>query len=95
MIHKDLPISGLMLIEHKVFVDDRGFFTERYNQENFQSFGFEQKFVQDNFSRSLPGVLRGMHYQFDQPQGKLVSCTKGRIYDVAVDLRNTEKNFGK
>ncbi len=95
MIDKNLPLAGLMLIEHKIFTDDRGFFTERYNQDSFRSFGFDQKFVQDNFSRSLPGVLRGMHYQFDQPQGKLVSCTRGRIYDVAIDLRHTEPSFGK
>jgi len=92
---KNLPIPGLLLIEPKVFRDDRGFFTEKYNQKTFHDFGFDEKFVQDNFSRSLPGVLRGMHYQFDLPQGKLVSCTRGRIYDVAVDLRHTEASFGK
>ena len=95
MIQKDLPISGLMLIESKEFHDDRGFFTERYNQETFLKEGFSEKFVQDNFSRSAPGVLRGLHYQFDQPQGKLVSCTRGRIFDVVVDLRHTEPTFGK
>ena len=84
-----------MLIESKEFHDDRGFFTERYNQETFLKEGFSEKFVQDNFSRSAPGVLRGLHYQFDQPQGKLVSCTRGRIFDVVVDLRHTEPTFGK
>jgi len=95
MIHRNLPIPGLMLIEPKEFHDDRGFFTERYNQESFAKEDFNEKFVQDNFSRSLPGVLRGLHYQFDQPQGKLVSCSRGRIFDVAVDLRHTEPTFGK
>jgi dTDP-4-dehydrorhamnose 3,5-epimerase len=95
MINENLPIPGLMLIEHKVFHDNRGFFTERFNHETLKALGFEQTFVQDNFSRSLPGVLRGMHYQFDQPQGKLVSCTRGRIYDIAIDLRHTEASFGK
>ncbi len=95
MIHRNLPIPGLMLIEPKEFHDDRGFFTERYNRETFQKEDFNEDFVQDNFSRSLPGVLRGMHYQFDQPQGKLVSCTRGRIFDVVVDLRHTEPTFGQ
>lgn len=95
MIQRNLPIPGLMLIEPKEFHDDRGFFTERYNRETFLKEDFKETFVQDNFSRSLPGVLRGLHYQFDQPQGKLVSCTRGRIYDVVVDLRHTEPTFGK
>lgn len=95
MIHRNLPIPGLMLIEPKEFHDDRGFFVERYNQETFLKEGFDENFIQDNFSRSLPGVLRGLHYQFDQPQGKLVTCTRGRIFDIVVDLRHTEPSFGK
>ncbi len=95
MIHRSLPISGLMLVESKEFHDERGFFTERYNRDTFMQEDFNENFVQDNFSRSLPGVLRGLHYQFDQPQGKLVSCIRGRIYDVVVDLRHTEPTFGK
>ena len=95
MIHRNLPIPGLMLIEPKEFHDDRGFFVERYNLESFGKEDFNESFVQDNFSRSLPGVLRGMHFQFDQPQGKLVSCTRGRIFDVVVDLRHSEPTFGK
>ena len=95
MIHRNLPIPGLMLIEPKEFHDDRGFFVERYNQESFLKEDFNEKFIQDNFSRSTAGVLRGLHYQFDQPQGKLVSCTRGRIFDVVVDLRHTEPSFGK
>ncbi len=95
MIHRNLPIIGLMLIESKEFHDERGFFTERYNRETFLKEDFNETFVQDNFSRSLPGVLRGLHYQFDQPQGKLVGCTRGRIFDVVVDLRHTEPTFGQ
>ncbi len=95
MIHRNLPISGLMLIESKEFRDERGFFTERYNLEAFRREDFNEVFVQDNFSRSLPGVLRGLHYQYDKPQGKLVSCTRGRIFDVVVDLRHSEPTFGK
>lgn len=91
-----VPIEGLRLFELPVFKDERGFFTERWNEAKWAStFGFKEKFVQDNHSRSVPGVLRGLHYQLDPPQGKLVSCPRGRVFDVAVDLRKGSGSFGQ
>lgn len=88
------PIMGLKLINLKTFHDARGFFTERFNREIFKELDLQTDFVQDNFSRSNYGVLRGLHYQSSPPQGKLVSCTSGEIFDVAVDLRKDSPTYG-
>lgn len=90
-----LSISGLKLIQLKVFRDERGFFVERFNQEQFLNCGIPSAFVQDNHSLSIPRVLRGLHYQYDQPQAKLVGCISGRIWDVAVDVRKNSPTFGQ
>ncbi len=90
------PIPGLMLLEPKVFGDARGFFFESYNQRAFQeATGLSPNFVQDNHSRSVKGVLRGLHYQIKQTQGKLVRVTQGEIFDVAVDVRKSSPTFGQ
>lgn len=89
------PIDGLLLFENKVFADERGFFTERYRADNPELNFLNREFVQENFSLSRPGVLRGLHYQYDQPQGKLVTCMRGRIFDVAVDIRQGSPTFGQ
>jgi dTDP-4-dehydrorhamnose 3,5-epimerase len=89
------PIEGLLVIEPKVFRDDRGFFLERFRQDKLAALGLSETFVQDNHSRSAPGVLRGLHYQTDPKQGKLVSAVRGRIWDVAVDLRKGSPTFGQ
>lgn len=92
---KTFDIEGLKLIELKAFADSRGFFTERYNKENFKKVGVDIEVLQDNFSRSLPGVVRGLHYQYSPIQGKLVTCLNGKIFDVAVDIRKDSPTFGK
>lgn len=95
---KALPtaIQDLLIIEPKVFGDDRGFFFESYNQRKFaELLGQEVAFVQDNHSRSVQGVLRGLHYQIQHPQGKLVRCVRGRVLDVAVDIRKSSPTFGQ
>lgn len=88
-------IAGPLLIHLKSFHDSRGFFVERYNEVKFKENGLPHKFVQDNFSRSSFGVLRGLHYQNNPPQGKLVSCTHGEIFDAIVDIRQNSPTFGK
>jgi dTDP-4-dehydrorhamnose 3,5-epimerase len=89
-------IPDVMLIEPRVFGDDRGFFFESFNQLAFATAtGVETKFVQDNHSRSAHGVLRGLHYQIQQPQGKLVRVVAGEVFDVAVDIRRSSSTFGK
>jgi dTDP-4-dehydrorhamnose 3,5-epimerase len=89
-------IPGLLIIEPKVFGDSRGFFFESFNKRMFQEItGIEAEFVQDNHSRSAKGVLRGLHYQIMQPQGKLVRVVRGKVFDVAVDLRRASPTFGK
>jgi len=89
-------IEGILVIEPKAFADPRGFFMESYNQKNFEDSGFSEKFVQDNLSCSSQGTLRGLHYQINpNPQGKLVSCIKGKIFDVGVDIRKSSKTFGQ
>ena len=91
-----LAISDVLLITPKVFGDERGFFLESFNQRDFQAFtGLDVTFVQDNHSRSAQGVLRGLHYQVEQPQGKLVRVLAGEILDVAVDIRNGSATFGQ
>lgn len=88
-------IPEVLILEPKVFGDERGFFYESYNQRVFQAAtGLDGHFVQDNHSRSGKGVLRGLHYQIRQSQGKLVRCTLGEVYDVAVDLRKGSPSFG-
>jgi len=89
-------IPGVVIIEPKVFGDDRGFFYESYNQQRFEELtGTAPAFVQDNHSRSARGVLRGLHYQIQQTQGKLVRVTSGEVFDVCVDLRRSSPTFGK
>ncbi len=90
------PISDLFIFEPKVFGDTRGFFLESFNQKTFQTLtGLDITFVQDNHSRSSKNVLRGLHYQIQQPQGKLVRVVNGSVFDVAVDLRKSSPTFGK
>ena len=89
-------IAEVLLIEPKVFGDARGFFLESYNRRALrEATGLDLEFVQDNHSRSAKGVLRGLHYQIRQPQGKLIRVLAGRIYDVAVDLRRSSASFGR
>ena len=89
-------IKDLLIIEPKVFGDDRGFFFESYNQRKFSELiGREVEFVQDNHSRSVKNVLRGLHYQIQHPQGKLVRVVQGTVLDVAVDLRKSSPTFGQ
>jgi dTDP-4-dehydrorhamnose 3,5-epimerase len=92
----NLPIEGLKLIELQIFQDSRGFFVERFNEEKFREFGLPTQWAQDNHSKSLPGVLRGLHFQTgDDAQGKLVGVIRGRIWDVAVDARKGSPTFGQ
>jgi dTDP-4-dehydrorhamnose 3,5-epimerase len=89
-------IPELLIIEPRVFGDDRGFFYESYNQRAWEELtGLKTVFVQDNHSRSAKNVLRGLHYQIQHPQGKLVRVTAGEVYDVAVDIRKSSPTFGK
>ena len=89
-------IADVLVLEPKVFGDARGFFYESYNRKAFaQATGLDVEFVQDNHSRSSKNVLRGLHYQIRQPQGKLVRVTAGEIWDVAVDLRRSSASFGR
>ncbi|HZS07239.1 MAG TPA: dTDP-4-dehydrorhamnose 3,5-epimerase [Blastocatellia bacterium] len=88
-------LDGLVLIRLNIYSDERGFFTERYHRERFREAGLPFSFLQDNHSRSGPGVLRGLHYQQSPAQGKLVGVIRGRIWDVAVDLRADSPTFGR
>jgi len=88
-------LPGLLLLEPRVFGDDRGFFLESYNQRAFAELGIPEPFVQDNHSYSEKNVIRGLHYQIRQPQGKLVRAITGEILDVALDLRRSSPTFGK
>ena len=89
-------LPEVLILEPKVFGDERGFFFESYNQRDFaQATGLQVAFVQDNHSRSAKNVLRGLHYQVQQPQGKLVRVVQGEVFDVAVDLRKKSKTFGQ
>src|SRR3970040_227086 len=85
----------VLLLRPKVFGDARGFFFESYNRQVFAELGIAAEFVQDNHSRSAKGVLRGLHYQISQPQGKLVRVVAGEVFDVAVDLRRSSPHFGR
>jgi dTDP-4-dehydrorhamnose 3,5-epimerase len=88
-------LPGVLLIEPRVFGDARGFFFESWNERAFERAEIQARFVQDNHSRSEKGVLRGLHYQIRQPQGKLVRVIEGEIFDVAVDIRRSSPTFGK
>lgn len=88
-------IEGLYVIEPTVFKDERGYFMETYNQNDFKEAGLNMTFVQDNQSMSVKGVLRGLHFQKQYPQGKLVRAVRGTVFDVAVDLRSDSKTSGK
>ena len=92
---KETGIEGLYVIEPTVFEDNRGFFMETYNKKDFEEIGIDTEFVQDNQSKSIKGVLRGLHFQKEYPQAKLVRVIKGEVYDVAVDLRKDSKTYGK
>ena len=88
-------IAGVLIVEPDVFGDERGFFLESFNEREMRKIGIDGHFVQDNHSRSLRNVLRGLHYQIRQPQGKLVRVVSGTVFDVAVDLRRNSASFGK
>ena len=87
--------SGVCLIEPQIYSDDRGFFMETYQAERYAAAGIEAAFVQDNHSGSRQGILRGLHYQIQRPQGKLVRVVVGEVFDVAVDLRRNAPTFGQ
>lgn len=91
----ETEIADVKIIEPRVFGDDRGFFFESYNKDRYQEHGINADFVQDNVSFSSKGVLRGLHFQNPNSQGKLVSVLKGEVYDVAVDVRKSSPTFGK
>ncbi|MBM3181543.1 MAG: dTDP-4-dehydrorhamnose 3,5-epimerase [Chloroflexi bacterium] len=91
-ISTELP--GVILIQPKIFTDERGFFLESYREDRFSGAGIQANFVQDNHSVSAKGVLRGLHYQIRQPQGKLMRVVVGEVFDVAVDLRRGSRTFG-
>jgi dTDP-4-dehydrorhamnose 3,5-epimerase len=92
---KKCPIDGLYEIQPRVFGDKRGYFFESYSEKDFFNAGLTMRFVQDNQSSSAKGVLRGLHFQTHHPQGKLVRAVEGKVYDVAVDLRNGSPTFGQ
>lgn len=95
MITSPTTLKDCVLIEPRVFQDDRGFFLETYNANRYRDAGVPLAFVQDNHSRSKLHTLRGLHYQIDRPQGKLVWAIRGEIFDVAVDLRRSSPSFGQ
>jgi dTDP-4-dehydrorhamnose 3,5-epimerase len=89
------PFDGIMVIEPKQFSDERGFFLENYEQENYRANGITEDFVQDNHSRSNKGVLRGMHFTKTKPQAQILTVMRGKIFDVVVDIRKSSPTFGK
>src|SRR5712692_5777549 len=91
----EIPLAGALVLEPKIFEDERGFFLETYNQEVFAGLGIREKFVQDNHSYSVRGVLRGLHYQVQKPQGKLIRVVSGEVQDVLLDLRRSSPSFGR
>lgn len=96
MLATPTAIPEVIVLEPKVFGDDRGFFFESFNAKAFaEATGLKRNFVQDNHSKSAKNVLRGLHYQIQQPQGKLVRVVQGEVFDVAVDLRKSSKTFGQ
>ena len=92
---EDTPLNGLKIIKLNLYGDDRGFFVEKFKLSKFKEFGLPTDFIQDNHSKSAPNVIRGLHYQFNPAQGKLVGCTSGKIFDVAVDIRKDSPTLGK
>lgn len=88
------PIPGLLIIKPRVFKDERGFFMETWQSVLYKEAGINEYFVQDNWSRSTKGVLRGLHFQKEHPQGKLVSVRSGKVFDIAVDIRKNSPTFG-
>lgn len=88
-------LSGVIIIEPKVFSDSRGFFKENFQVQCYREIGIDYDFVQDNYSRSQKGVLRGLHFQKTKPQGKLVSCLRGAVFDVAIDVNPLSLTFGQ
>ncbi|MGE5625972.1 MAG: dTDP-4-dehydrorhamnose 3,5-epimerase [Bacillota bacterium] len=90
-----LAIPDVVLVKPKVFGDARGWFFESWEARKFAAAGLDIRFVQDNYSRSVKGTLRGLHYQIKQPQGKLVRVTQGEVFDVAVDIRRSSPSFGR
>lgn len=95
MLYEKLAIPDLVLLTPKVFGDERGFFMETFRQSEFEQHCGNHSFVQDNHSKSAQGILRGLHYQYKQPQGKLVRVTQGEVFDVAVDMRKSSPTFGQ
>ena len=95
MKFEQTPLEGLYLVQPQVFGDQRGFFLENWNAATFREAGFDLAFVQDNHSRSSRGILRGMHYQTEHTQGKLVRVTCGKVFDAVVDLRRGSKTLGQ
>jgi dTDP-4-dehydrorhamnose 3,5-epimerase len=95
MLIKPTPLDGLLIIEPNFYKDERGFFLETYQAARYRESGIVDTFVQDNQSRSIKGVLRGMHFQIKQPQAQIVTVMRGRIFDVAVDLRQSSATFGQ
>ena len=91
----ETKLPGVLIIEPKVFGDSRGFFKETFQSQRYREAGIEHEFVQDNHSRSQKGVLRGIHFQITKPQGKLVSCSQGAVFDVAVDVDPLSATFGQ
>jgi dTDP-4-dehydrorhamnose 3,5-epimerase len=91
----DTPLAGALVLEPTLFEDERGFFLESYNEKVFAKIGIREKFVQDNHSYSKRGVLRGLHYQVQKPQGKLVRVVSGEVLDVFLDLRRSSSTFGR
>lgn len=91
----ETSLPGVLIVEPTVYGDERGFFMESYNRATFESLGLPGTFVQDNHSRSTRGVLRGLHYQYPQWQGKLIRAIHGEIFDVAVDIRRSSPTFGQ
>lgn len=95
MSFQPTEIPDVLIVEPRVFCDARGFFLETYNERDFVAAGVSDRFVQDNWSRSCRGTLRGLHYQLNRPQAKLVRVMRGAVYDVAVDLRRNSPTFGR
>jgi dTDP-4-dehydrorhamnose 3,5-epimerase len=91
----ETPLKDMFVLEPRVFGDERGFFLETWNLDTFRAAGFDLHFVQDNHSRSAHGILRGLHFQMEHPQGKLVRVTSGEVFDVAVDLRRSSPTLGQ
>jgi dTDP-4-dehydrorhamnose 3,5-epimerase len=91
----ETKLPGVLIIEPRVFGDERGFFVETYQEDRYQEMGIKETFVQDNYSRSDKGVLRGLHYQLEHPQGKLVHVSAGEVFDVALDIRYGSPTFGQ